>query len=133
MTSFSGVFQSAGCFKGIVRSIKLGGWGGEGNCLLPKQMDTKRCLDSSTEGEAQQRREIQFLRNRDSLAEAVMPLLCVCRDVLHWAVFSWEAIWDVQEEGMLLIASFSSCKCRPKHTFSQVKRCVLWTYVHGPL
>lgn len=69
MTSFSLVSQSPNCFKGTLNYIKLGNWGEEGNCLLPKQMDMKRSLDSSTEGKAQQKQEFRFLRNKDSLVE----------------------------------------------------------------
>lgn len=71
------VSQSPNFFKGAVNSIKLDNWGEEGNCLLLKQMAMKRSLGSSTGGKAQQKQETQFLRNKHSLAETVMLLLCV--------------------------------------------------------
>lgn len=98
---FQSCFSESRLFQ---NSVKLGDWGEEGNCLLPKQMDIKRSLDISAERKARQRQGIQFLRNKGSLAEELMLLLCVCRDVLHWVLFCWEGIWDVQGEGMLLIA-----------------------------
>lgn len=91
MTFFSHVSQCPKCFKSTVNSIKLGDCAEEGNCLLPKQMDMKRSLGSSTEGKQEARNSVPEKQEFLGWSSGAVTL-CVCRDVLYWALFCWEGI-----------------------------------------